>query len=527
MADLYGPDGRPVRLSDLKNEVVTPAVTEVRQPWTDTAADGITPYRLGQVLHAAIHGDIHDYLTLAEEMEERDGHYRSALATRKMAVAGLEPVVIAASEDKTDVALADEIREIISNPAFGNLEMDLLDALGKGFSVVEIIWSTSAKKFTPVQYIWRDPRHFVYDRETGKELRLRRFGRFEGDPLPPFKFLIHQPNLKAGLPIRGGLARLAAWLYLIKSYDLKDWVQFVEIFGMPLRLGKYQNGATEADKRTLLQAVKDIGVDAAGIIPASMDIVFQEAAKGTGADIYEHLANFADKQISKAVLGQTMTVDDGSSMAQAKVHNDVRMDIVEFDAKHLASTLNLYLVRPFVDLNHGPREIYPRITLPVPKPDDTKTLSDNLAKLVPLGLRVSAAEIRDKLALSDPDEGEELLGVSPQTPALNQAQPHRHGHACPVCSCSSGVALNTAGVSQTDAPDQMDALAEEELAEWEEQMAPMLAPVRVLIENASSYEEILNGLVKIVPEMDLQKLMDALARSGFKARGLGAATDKP
>ena len=37
-------------------------------------------------------------------------------------------------------------------------------------------------------------------------------------------------------------------MYLFKNYDLKDWVSFAEVYGLPLRLGKYAPGASEADK---------------------------------------------------------------------------------------------------------------------------------------------------------------------------------------------------------------------------------------------------------------------------------------
>ena len=95
-------------------------------------------------------------------------------------------------------------------------------------------------------------------------------------PLAPFKFIVHVAKAKAGLPVRGGIARAAGWAYLFKNYVLKDWVTFAEIFGQPLRLGKYSPGATEADKQALLSAVANIGTDAAAIIPESMLIEFVE-----------------------------------------------------------------------------------------------------------------------------------------------------------------------------------------------------------------------------------------------------------
>ncbi|MFR3751469.1 MAG: DUF935 family protein [Enterocloster sp.] len=37
-------------------------------------------------------------------------------------------------------------------------------------------------------------------------------------------------------------------MYLFKNYDLKDWVSFCEVYGMPLRLGTYDATASEKDK---------------------------------------------------------------------------------------------------------------------------------------------------------------------------------------------------------------------------------------------------------------------------------------
>ena len=431
---LYGPDGRPVRKRGLTREVGRPTLTGVRQLWRgESIASGLTPQRLAALLRAAAEGSQRDYLTLAEEMEECDPHYAAVLGVRKRAVSGLEPAVEAASDDAADVELADAVRELVRAPAFGELLDDCLDALGKGFSAVEIIWDRSgaaegksvsqaqrpkktaqrAKKiWWPARYEWRDPRFFVFDPADGRTLRLLdEADSFRGIALAPCKWIVHVPRLKSGLPARGGLARLVALAYMVKAYALTDWTAFAEVFGMPLRLGRYGERATEDDIRTLINAVANLGTDAAAAIPDSMRIEFIEAGNRTGgADLFERLAVYLDKQVSKAVLGQTMTADDGSSRAQAEVHDAVRGDILRSDARQLADTLNRDLVRPFIDLNHGPREQYPRLLLPVNEPEDIQTLAEALEKLVPLGLRVEASVIRDKLGLPDPEDGAELLG---------------------------------------------------------------------------------------------------------------------
>ena len=176
------------------------------------------------------------------------------------------------------------------------------------------------------------------------------------EPLLPYKFIVHIAKAKAGLPIRGGLARAAGWVYLFKNYVLKDWVTFAEVYGQPLRVGKYGAGATEQDKETLLQAVANIGTDAAAIVPDSMLIEFTEARQTGSVELYQSFCQYLDAQISKAVLGQTLTTEipqGAGSRAAAEVHDSVRRDILSADARRLAATINRDLVKPLVDLEPG------------------------------------------------------------------------------------------------------------------------------------------------------------------------------
>ena len=345
-------------------------------------------------------------------MEERDPHYAAVLGVRKRAVSKLQPAVEAATDGPLDQDLADAVRMLVRKPEFGDMLDDCLDALGKGYSAIEIIWDRSGPVWQPGRYEWRDPRFFAFDRVDGRTLMLLdEAGNYHnGVPLAPFKWIVHRPKLKSGIPIRGGLARVAALSYMSKSYAITDWLAFSEVFGMPLRLGQYSPNATEGDIRTLINAVANLGTDAAAAIPDSMRIEFTEPGSRQGGDrLFERLATYLDKQVSKAVLGQTMTTDDGSSKSQAEVHNSVRGDIQKSDARQLENTVNRDLVRPFIELNFGSQRRYPRLTLPVLKPTDIEAFTDALQKLVPLGLGVEASVARDKLGLPDPPEGTDVL----------------------------------------------------------------------------------------------------------------------
>ncbi|WP_424682927.1 DUF935 domain-containing protein [Frateuria sp. YIM B11624] len=522
---IVGPDGQPFELGVLEEEIARPTVTGIRSTWGFTPVAGsLSPSRLAQILLDATENDANAYLTLAEEMEERDWHYTSVLGTRKRAVSGLPVTVEAASDDAQDQKLADAVRELVRAPEFGDLADDCLDALGKGYSAVEIVWDRSGKTWQPARYEWRDPRFFRFDYETQTRLMLLDDEHIMGTPLPAFKFIVHRPRLKSGLTIRGGLARIAAAAYMCKSFTLTDWMAFAEVFGMPLRIGRYSPGALPEDINTLITAVANIGTDAAAILPKSMEIQFEQLARTSdgGDKVFAGLADWLDRQVSKAILGQTATTDaqpTGLGSNTANVHNDVRGDIQTSDARQLGNTLSRDLVRPFIDLNYGPQKRYPRVCLEVIEPEDLSTLAEVLSKLVPLGLRVGQSVVRDKIGLPDPGKDEAVLTPPAPSPAPAAAPA--------LAPASEKRARNRAGSGDSEGDDAIDELVADPLGDWSPLVDPLVDPVRALAERSQTEEEFLAGLGELMATEDPADLVRSLASQAFKARALGDATDNP
>ncbi len=507
LLDAYG---RPLQMRTLTEPQATGGMTGVRQVWTDSVASGLTPQRLAGILRACDQGDLRDYLTLAQEMEERDPHYASVLGIRKRAISGIEPRVIPGTDDARGKEIAQAVREDIADDyGFPGLVEDVLDSLGPGFSLIEIIWSADKSGWWPECYERVDPRWVTFDRETGRDMRLLD----DRDPvcgieLSPGHFIQHQSRLKSGLPFRNGLARLVSFSWMCKSYTQKDWMAFIETYGLPLRVGLYGPEATKQDIQVLFRAVANIGTDAAAVLPKNMDIDFVNAVTAaSGAQIFEVAARWTDEQISKAVLGQTMTSDNGSSEAQAKVHNEVRHDIAQADARSVSAAINRDLVRTYVDVNFGAQERYPRIVIDVTEPEDTKAVVDSITSLAKAGVRFRASEARAKVGMSDPEDGDEIFGGIPVATA-------------PTARNRQLVALNRAG---GDPEDDIDEIAREMNGDWERVMEPMLAPIEDLVARSGSYEDLLNGLAAVYPEMSVAELVDALVKGDFKARALGDA----
>jgi phage gp29-like protein len=503
LLDAYG---RPMQRAQMAREQVLPGMTSIRQVWQDTAASGLTPVRLANILRDCDTGSVRDFLTLAEEMEERDMHYGAVLGIRKRTVSGVRPTVKAADDTPKSAEIAAAVeRDIAGHTGFRNLVKDLLDALGKSYACIEIDWQTGAR-WKPRAFKWRDPRFFTFGPDQEELRLLTPEAPVTGEDLWPGKWAIHRSSAKSGLTRRGGLARLVAFGWMCKAYTVKDWMAFVETYGLPLRLGRYGPEATPKDVEALFRAVANIGTDAAAVLPRSMEIEFVKgiALQGTDA-VFSSLARWVDEQVSKAVLGQTMTTDNGSSQSQATVHNEVRHDIAADDALDVAATINRDIVKPYVDWNFGVQEDYPEVRIDIAEPEDIKVKIDGAAALIPLGVRFRAAELRAKLGFGDPIGDDEVVGAPPvaPTPAANREARARN----------------------TQDADEIDDIRDQMMGDWEEITDRMEAALAQAVEGATSYQEILDRLPETLRAMPTALLVETLVKGMFKARALGDGGD--
>ncbi len=511
---ILGPDGLPIGKTVLTREHAAATVGGVRSPWHDTVAKNLDPAKLARVIKDANTGRHDAYLILAEEMEERDTHYASVLGQRKRAISLIEPIVTGMEGDER---IVEEVEKLIEAPVFADMIDDCLDGIAKGYSAVEVIWEHGEDLWKPKKYIHRDPRFFQFDKLTGTELRIKDDKIKEGREIPPWSMIVHRPRLKSGFPVRSGLARLVSWMFMLKAFTLQDWAAFLEVFGMPLRVGKYHGEASEKERATLLRAVRDLGHDAAAIIDQGMEIEFIEARGGQGNAVFGAMAEYLDKQVSKAVLGQTMTTDDGSSLSQAKIHEDVKIDIKKADARQLGTTINRDLIVPFVSFNFGPDASAPIVSWPVEDPEDIRTMSEALAKLVPMGLKVPMAAVRKKVGFAAPGEGEEVLVPPKETvrdPADesedDETMKNERARACPHCGGSH---------LASGQGDLLDRLVEAGLDNWQADMQPMLDRITEIANEASGYEDFVQRLNTLNP--DTAALAKTMAIQAMIARGEG------
>lgn len=384
---------------------------DANDKYSDYPSEGLNPRKLARIFKDANDGDVRSQMELFEEIEGKDAHLFSQLQTRKLAVTGLEWEIQPFSDDDKDKEIADFVEnELKQIEDFESIMTDMLDAIGKGISVMEIVWKIEDNKVRVKDIEYVHPKKLLWDYMTD-EMKICTLECPEGLALPPNKFIVHRYKARSGHPSQAGVLRVIAWMYMFKNFDIKDWVAFCEVFGTPLRLGKYNPSASDDDKKALAKALYDIGVDAAGIIPEGTEIEFIECNKTSSIEVYEKFARYCDEQISKAILGQTLTSDSGGgSYAQSKTHNEVRMDLTKADARALASTIRKGLIKPLVEFNFGSAKA-PYLVFNVEEEEDLNLTADIYKKLNEMGLEIPKVHIYKKFGIPEPEEGEDVLGT--------------------------------------------------------------------------------------------------------------------
>ncbi len=428
-------------------------VSGVRDRYSTYPSQGLTPEKLTRIFRDADQGELLRQAELFEEMEEKDAHLGAVLQTRKLAVAGLEWEVVAASEDKEDESIAEFVREALTWTAnWDNALMAILDAVGKGFSVSEIMWELDGGKVWCKDIRWRHPKKFTfYSKDAVLDAPRLLTGEqpFYGEELPPNKFIFHRAGGRAGSVPRMGVLRACAWMYLFKNYTLKDWVVFNERFAMPMRVGKYSPGASEEERKVLRNAVFNLGADAAAVISESTIIeIIEEKGKRGSSDLYEQLASYCDRAVSKAVLGHAGSADSTpGKLGSEHEARDVRRDLLEADARALAKTVAMQLIYPLVLFNFGADKSLPVFRFAVEEGKELKELADTLKGLNEMGVEIPVSHIRARFGIPEPKKGEATTtrSTGSRRPEAMSARLAYEKDACPGCGATRRVGIKTRG----------------------------------------------------------------------------------
>lgn len=240
----------------------------------------------------------------------------------------------------------EELTKLLKSPWFREWIQLAIDSKYNGYSLIQFgdVVKEPTLCFSNIQLVPREhviPEHHVIVRFPGEHW-LQGID-YTQPPISNWCMGIGKPD-NLGL-----LLKLVPQTISIRHMEA-FWDQFGELFGMPIRIAK-TSARGSAERGKIEEMLTKMGAAAWGLFPDGTDIEIKETTRGDAYQVYDKRIERAEKSISKAVLGQTMTIDDGSSRSQGEVHLEVRNDIIKTDEMWIQELVN-YMLIPFCNM-HG------------------------------------------------------------------------------------------------------------------------------------------------------------------------------
>ena len=459
-------------------------------------------------------------LKLYDEVD-RDCHGGSVLQTRSLAVVGKEWSIVPARSARRlgrpaatpqEERIAYYVKETLDACNFNQVRQELLKAILYGYYVAEVMWELRAGEVRISKIIGKHPRRFVFTSERALRL-LTPQSMIEGEETPERKFIVFTYG-DSDNPYGKGLGQKLWWPVWFKKHGIKYWLIYMEKFGMPTAVGKYPSGTAPALQQTLLDAIDAIQNETGVKIPDDMAIELLEATR-RGEATYEKLCEYMDKQMSKAVLGQTATTEGTpGKLGREKAQEEVRQDILEADADLLDECLNGTLIRWIVDYNFPGVDVYPTIkTHAKPKPDLKEQSEIDERLTTRIGVPVGRKYFYETYGVPEPAEEEELVEPPARGGMFSELENRRNEETG-----------RFAARRYTADQEQVEGLVDRSLKKAEAAMRGIGEPVKQLVKSAKSLEEIRDGLYALYPDMDGRDMRELLARAIFAGELYGRAT---
>ena len=380
MAEILGPDGRPIPRPEIGTEIAT--IGDGKDVTRGYVSDW--SYLPPQDKILRYQGGI-DY-ELYEEILQ-DDRVHATLSQRRSAVTSRDTEVIPGGKMRRDKMAAEFIEDVLEHIKWDTVTDMMLYGVFYGYSVAEALWMRDGPRVAIDRLKVRNRRRFVFDQDFN--LKLLTTGNYNGELLPPNKFWTFSLGAdNDDEPYGRGLASKLYWPWWFKRHQVKFWLVLLEKFGTPTVVGQYSRNATPDERRNLRRACEAVIGSAAVTMPDDMIVALLEASRSGSVD-YESFYDAMQTAITTVVLSETMTTQDGSSLSQAQVHMEVRKELVEADADLVCDSFNRTIVRWLTAWNF-PGAAAPKVTRRMEDPAALKALADRDKVIVDMGHRLDA-----------------------------------------------------------------------------------------------------------------------------------------
>ncbi|MBI2392808.1 MAG: DUF935 family protein [Deltaproteobacteria bacterium] len=388
--------------------------------------DALRSHELGHFMSAAM---------LADAMT-RDDTFDAVLGTRVLGLLGLPRRVDPSNEadprrsKKVARAIDAQFDRIFPRSTLAEL---LRCGVLLGFALAQIIWHSNddGTEWTPELQVWHPS--FVYYRQD-----LRAFFAITTDGpvrIEPGngQWLLYTP-FGTDRGWMSGAIRSVSIPWLARAYAWRDWQRWSELYSMGVRKAIAPASADAEDKERFFSQVAALGSETTVLLTQALsgekfdlDVLWPNSAGS--ADGFERLMNKCESRMAIRLLGQNLTTEVTSgSLAAARVHENVKMDIIAFDGRTLSEDLRAQVLVPYCRFNvPGGGALAPLLGWKTTPTEDRKNEADTalaaaqaLAALVQAGVPLDVRAYAQRFGLplvapTEPDPGASA-GAPPRSP---------------------------------------------------------------------------------------------------------------
>lgn len=226
----------------------------------------------------------------------------------------------------------------IRSPWFSRLVGDIIEAKFWGFTLCQFYREGEWVDYDLIPRKHADPvRRLILRHQTD-------ITGMSWDEYPDLLYVGRKDDL-------GLLAKAAPWV-IYKRNTTGDWSQFSEVFGMPIQEYIYDSDDEESRKRAMDDAAR-AGSLAQFFHAKDTEFKLTEAGNKTGsAEVYERLCERCNNEISKLILGNTLTTESAETGTQAlgTVHKKVEDKVTQADRLYVLDVLNYDMTDIFMHM---------------------------------------------------------------------------------------------------------------------------------------------------------------------------------
>lgn len=350
----------------------------------------------------------------------RDEQVKAAFEQRRSAVVACEYIVEPGGTRAIDKAAAEFAKNQLDKIGFDRVTDRMLFGVFYGFMAAEVIYEPGQKFLEWKSIKVRNPRRFGFMPDGSLRLRTLDGGQLGDEAPAPYFWVVSSGSEYDDQPYGKGLAHWCYWPVKFKRNGIKYWMIHAEKFGTPTAVASIPPGLTDNDRNASLNAAAAVSTQSSVVVPNTVALSLLEAQRSGPAE-YAALCEYMDGAISKAIVGQTMTTDNGSSKSQGEVHYTVRQDIVRSDANLICDSFNQGPMAWLISVNF-PTAALPRVRRVIEEAEDLNVLATREQRLVSIGYRPSQDRVDETYGL-----GYEKIESPDATPPVVEQEPGSPG----------------------------------------------------------------------------------------------------